>query len=126
MKRAAISLGAGLLIAGSVPLAAHSAWFEHQNEAWRWLYKVDPSHDSRQSDSERPWVSAVVRGVNLTTGELRIHHNPIPRVGMPAMIMTFPVRDLRQLQKLRIGDIIQVQVAAEGGTVKVVNLKLRK
>lgn len=56
---------------------------------------------------------------------LIIHHGPLPKAKMPAMTMSFPVRESVQFQMLKPGDRIQVQVADINGVIRIVNYRMQ-
>lgn len=124
MSRAGRLMVVALLASQLMPVMASAAYWESQPQARIWLKQVDPDSDKRQSDAERLWVAAEVRGVDLPDMSLTVDHGPIARVGMPAMTMTFPVRDTGHLRMLKSGDRIEIQVAEEGGAVKIINVKM--
>ena len=114
------------LLTAVTPIAAMAAWWESvQPHARIWLKQVDPKSDTRKSDAQRPWVSAEVTDVDVLDGSVTFRHGPIKRLGMPAMTMTLPFRDLVHLGMLKPGDRIDIQAADVGGAVKIVNLKMR-
>jgi Cu/Ag efflux protein CusF len=76
----------------------------------------------RKKGQDHLWVSAVIKGVNLGAGEITIYHGPISHAKMPAMTMTFPVRDPSDLTTHQVGDRIQIQVADDGGVIRIVHI----
>jgi Cu/Ag efflux protein CusF len=85
-----------------------------------WYNRIE---SSRKKGADRPCVRAVIRGVNPLTGEITISHGPIPHAKMPAMTMTFPVRDPSDLTAHRVGDRVQIQVADDGGVIKIMHIR---
>src|SRR6516165_8106902 len=71
-----------------------------------WYNQIE---STRKKGQDHPWVSAVIKGINLRTGEIMISHGPISHAKMPAMTMTFPVRDPANLTAYRVGDWVQIQ-----------------
>lgn len=55
-----------------------------------------------------------------------IAHAAIPHAKMPAMTMTFPVRDVADLTAHKVGDRVSVQVGEEGGAIKIVHVMSAK
>ncbi|WP_053081547.1 copper-binding protein [Methylobacterium aquaticum] len=128
MKRIVLLLAAGLALGQLAPFTstAQAAWWESvQPEARIWMKKVDPGYQKHRSDDERPWVSAEVHGVDVENGALTIHHGPLPKVGMPAMTMSFPVRESVHFDMLRPGDKVQIQVADVGGVIRIINYRMQ-
>lgn len=88
-----------------------------------WLRHVKSLQQQPGAPDERPWIGAEVRKLNLQAGGMTISHGPLPSIDMPAMTMTFPVKDGAHLRMLKVGDRIEVQAANESGTVKTVNVR---
>lgn len=88
-----------------------------------WYQRIE---STRKKAQDHPWVSAVVKGINAGAGELTISHGPIPHARMPAMTMTFPVRDASDLTAHEVGDHVQIQVAEDGGVIKIVHIRSAK
>jgi Cu/Ag efflux protein CusF len=81
---------------------------------------------TRKKTQDHPWVSAVIKGINAGAGEMTISHGPIPHARMSAMTMTFPVREASDLTAHQVGDHISIQVAEDGGVVKIVHVRSSK
>ena len=77
---------------------------------------------SRRAHAQE-WVEAEVRKVEKDTGRLSLKHAEIKSLDMPAMTMTFRLRDKAMLDGLSVGDRVRVQVAREGGQFVVVALR---
>lgn len=90
---------------------------------WNWYKQVE---SMRKKDEGHPWVSAVIKGINLSAGEMTISHGPIPNAKMPAMTMTFPVRTPWDLTAHRVGDRVRIQVADDGGVIRIVHIRSSK
>jgi Cu/Ag efflux protein CusF len=73
---------------------------------------------TRKKNQDHPWVNAVVKGINPGAGEMTISPGPIPHAKMPAMTMTFPVRDPADLTAHEVGHHVLVQVAEDGGIIR--------
>ena len=69
------------------------------------------------------WVDAEVRKVEKEAGRLSLKHGEIKSMDMPAMTMTFRVRDKAMLDTLAVGDRVRVQVVREGGQFVIVALR---
>jgi len=65
-------------------------------------------------------VDAEVRKVDTANGKVTLKHGPIENLGMPAMTMTFPVKDKASLATLKEGDKVKVTFESVKGipTVK--------
>lgn len=77
----------------------------------------------RKRGEDHPWVLATVKAINAGSGTLTIAHAAIPQAKMPAMTMTFPVRDAADLTAHKVGDRVTVQVDSDGGVIKVVHIQ---
>lgn len=124
MRKFALLVSATLIAVQLIPSTGNAAsWESLQPEMRVWLKNVDPDHQTRRSDADRPWVTAEVRSVDVPDGAISVHHGPIAKVGMPAMTMLIPVRDRSVLRDLKPGDTVDIQVAEESGVVRIVNLR---
>lgn len=85
-----------------------------------WYIRIE---SMRKAGADHPWVAATIRAIDKRTGRLTIEHGAIPQVKMPAMSMTFPVRDAADLTAHAVGDRVNVQVGKDGGAIKIVHVK---
>ena len=74
----------------------------------------------------QPSIRAVVKGINLDAGEITISHGPLPQANMPAMTVSFPVRDPSELAAHQIGDEVEIQPGADGCVVKIMHIRSLK
>jgi Cu/Ag efflux protein CusF len=88
-----------------------------------WYQRIESTRKKAQG---RPWVSAIIKKIDVGLGELTISHGAIAHAKMPAMTMTFPVRDPSDLTAHETGDHVQIQVADDGGVIKIVHVKSGK
>ena len=72
-----------------------------------------------------PKVRGQIRQVYPANGTLKIKHEAIPNLDMPAMTMTFKVADSRMMNGLVNGDRIQFSATDEGGVLTVVWIEKR-
>lgn len=86
----------------------------------QWYHRVD---STRKTGEDHPWVYAVVQAVNPSAGTLTISHGPIPHARMRAMTMTFPVADPADLTAHPAGSRVEIQVAEDGGVIKIVHIR---
>ena len=88
-----------------------------------WYIRIE---SMRKKGEDHPWVAATVRAINASSGSITIAHTAVPHAKMPAMTMTFPVRDAADLTVHKIGDQIRIQVGDDGGVIKIVHIKRAK
>jgi Cu/Ag efflux protein CusF len=69
------------------------------------------------------WVSAEVRGTDVSAQRVYVSHVAVKSIRMPAMTMTFAVTDPALLAKLKRGDRIDIEVANIAGAATVVNFR---
>lgn len=72
------------------------------------------------------WVSAQVKSANVSARKITVSHAAIKSIGMPAMTMTFAVADEMQLESLKKGDQVEIQVSNLAGVAKVVDLRTQR
>ena len=85
-----------------------------------WYKRVEAT---RKQGEDHPWVVATVKGINAGAATMTIAHAAIPQAKMPAMTMTFPVRDPADLTAHKAGDRVTVQVDSVGGVIKIVHIQ---
>lgn len=88
-----------------------------------WYVRIE---SIRKKGEDHPWVAATVKAINAASGTITIAHGAIPHAKMPAMTMTFPVRDAADLTAHKIGDQISIQVGEDGGVIKIIHIKSAK
>lgn len=85
-----------------------------------WYTRIEAT---RKQGEDHPWVLATVKGIDVRAGTLTIAHAAIPQAKMPAMTMSFPVRDAADLTAHKVGDRVTVQVDSQGGVIKIVHIQ---
>lgn len=70
-------------------------------------------------------VAAEVRKIDVQTGKVTLKHGPIDNLGMPAMVMTFPVRDRASLRNFKEGDAVSATFDKVNGEPAIVDMKRR-
>ena len=88
-----------------------------------WYHHIETM---RKKGDDHPWVVATIKAIKAPSGELTIAHAAIPHAKMPAMTMTFPVRDAADLTAHKVGDRVSIQVGEEGGVIKIVHISSAK
>jgi Cu/Ag efflux protein CusF len=94
-----------------VPPAWADAAHEHANE------HAEAGHDTQEL------VAGVVRRVDEAAGKITIHHEPLINLGMPAMTMSFHVKDRSWLTRVKAGDKIRFAAESVGGALMVVRIE---
>ncbi len=70
-------------------------------------------------------VAAEVKKIDAQTGKVTLKHGPIDNLGMPAMVMAFPVKDRASLKNFKEGDSVSVTFDKVNGEPTVVDMKQR-
>ena len=84
-----------------------------------WYHHIETM---RKKGQDHPWVAATIKAIKAPSVEMTIAHDAILHVKMPAMTMTFPVRDAADLTAHKVGDRVSVQVGEDGGDIKIVHI----
>jgi Cu(I)/Ag(I) efflux system protein CusF len=61
-------------------------------------------------------ATGVVKSVDAGSGKVTLEHGPVKTLNWPAMTMTFGVKDKGLLDKLRVGQRVQVEFQEQGGS----------
>lgn len=121
-SRTCIIIGFALVAAGAAPTMAGmngTEWLQRMEQARPKQFSAAPT----QFD-DGPWTDARVKSIDRAGNRLTISHGAIRKAGMPAMTMTFPVRDSSQLGMLHKGDAVAIHVASRGGVVQIVDFRI--
>ncbi|CAG2147484.1 copper-binding protein [Cupriavidus plantarum] len=70
-------------------------------------------------------VAAEVRKIDVPTGKVTLKHGPIENLGMPAMVMAFPVKDRASLKNFKEGDAVFATFDKVNGEPAIVDMKQR-
>ncbi|PPQ36843.1 Copper binding protein CusF [Rhodoblastus acidophilus] len=90
-----------------------------------WLTMMEKIRKDKEPAGSPLWVNVKVKKADVAGGTLTISHGAISKIHMPAMTMTFPVTDPTHLQMLHKGDPVQIEVANQDGTVRVIDFKMQ-
>lgn len=73
-------------------------------------------HIAQAGETKHAEVKAagVVRGIDRPGARVKIDHGPIKSIGMPAMVMTFKVKDPALLGELKEGDHVDFTLERSG------------
>lgn len=76
--------------------------------------------------AETQLAEGVVRKIDQAAGKLTLSHGPLTNLGMPAMTMTFKVKDPAWLGNMKAGDKIRFLAEQMGGAYTVVRYEPAK
>jgi Cu/Ag efflux protein CusF len=68
-------------------------------------------------------ATGVVKNVDAGNGKVTLEHGPVKTLNWPAMTMTFGVKDKGLLDKLRIGQHVQVEFQGQGSSYVIILVK---
>jgi Cu(I)/Ag(I) efflux system protein CusF len=68
-------------------------------------------------------ATGVVKSVDAGSGKVTLEHGPVKTLDWPAMTMTFGVKDKGSLDKLRVGQRVQVEFQRQGGGYVITSVK---
>ncbi|KAI3592056.1 hypothetical protein D9X30_2941 (plasmid) [Cupriavidus sp. U2] len=83
---------------------------------------MKPSAASQQAPHP---VAAEVKNIDAKAGKVTLKHGPIENLGMPAMVMAFPVKDRASLKNFKDGDAVSVTFDKVNGAPTVVDMQRR-
>jgi Cu/Ag efflux protein CusF len=84
------------------------------------------THVALARDGDLPWIAATVKKIDASAGKVTLAHAPITNLDMPAMTMSFKLKDAARLKPLKEGDKVRFRVADVGGTLTVLNIEAAK
>ena len=107
---ALVSLAAGLAIqAGAADNHTHGS-----------------ANEAKPASGAVAWTDGEVRRIGKAAGKLTIKHGPMPKFDMPAMTMSYRVKDKAMLDQLKPGDKIRFDADGVGGEFTVLHLEKAK
>lgn len=65
----------------------------------------------------------VVKSVDASNGKVTLQHGSVKTLNWPAMTMTFGVKDKGLLDRLRVGQHVQVEFEGQGGSYVITSVK---
>ena len=68
-------------------------------------------------------VDGTVKKVDRSAGKITLAHGPLENLGMPAMTMSFPVKEPLWLDGVKTGDKVRFVADKVGGAITVVRLE---
>jgi Cu/Ag efflux protein CusF len=116
MKKAIFTVLSGVLsfCAFSAPAAEMSHAHGHGH--------IETRPDAEKREAEL--VAGLVRRVDKAAGKITISHEPLVNLGMPAMTMSFRVKDASWLDRVKAGDRIRFAADSVNGALTVVHLEI--
>ena len=112
MKHPAILAAASLLLSLAVPALAADSHADHQ-------HALPMTANQAAADS---LTDGTVKKVDQAAGKLTVSHGPLPN-GMPAMTMSFRVKDSGWLRQVKDGDHIRFAAESLKGIMTIVQLE---
>ncbi|MDR1276005.1 MAG: copper-binding protein [Candidatus Accumulibacter sp.] len=80
-------------------------------------------HGARDEAAPPELVAGVVRRVDKAAGKITLSHGPLAGLGMPAMTMSFRVKDAAWLDRVHAGDKVRFAAESINGALTVVRLE---
>jgi Cu(I)/Ag(I) efflux system protein CusF len=68
-------------------------------------------------------ATGVVKNVDAGSGKVTLEHGPVKTLNWPAMTMSFGVKDKGLLERLRVGQRVQVEFQELGGSYVISSVK---
>jgi Cu/Ag efflux protein CusF len=68
-------------------------------------------------------ATGIVKNVDAGNGKVTLEHGPVKTLNWPAMTMTFGVKDKNLLDKLHVGQRVQVEFEGQGGSYVITLVK---
>ena len=68
-------------------------------------------------------ATGVVKSADAGSGKVTLEHGPVKTLNWPAMTMTFGVKDKGFLDKLRVGQRVQVEFQQQNGSYVITSVK---
>ena len=83
-----------------------------------WATQVDSGRieiaQARETKPAGASTSGVIREIDRANSRIKIDHGPIPSIGMPAMTMTFKVKNPALLDQAKQGDPVNFEIEQSG------------
>lgn len=106
-------------------VAAAAPAFALQLNASQWLTMMQQIRTDKADEGAPLWVSVRVINADVPGWTLTFSQRAIPKIGMSAQTMTFPVTDATHLSMLRKGDRVEIEVAKAKGVVRIIDIHMR-
>lgn len=90
-----------------------------------WAQSAPAAAAPSASATELPQVEAEVRKVDAAAGKVTLRHGDIPNLDMPGMTMAFQVRNVAQLNGLKVGDRVLFRADKANGAYVAVDITPR-
>ncbi len=85
--------------------------------------QMKPAASTSASKSAPKPVEAEVRKVDTANSRVTLKHGPIENLGMPAMTMSFPVKDKASLDNLKEGSKVRATFDKVNGVATVTHIE---
>lgn len=85
-----------------------------------------PLHAASAHEGHLPWTDATVKKIDAAAGKVTLAHGTIVNLDMPAMTMSFKVKDPVKLKPLKEGDKVRFRAVDAGGVLTVLAIEPAK
>lgn len=107
--------------AAAEPNASHAS---HGSQGSQGSHSAHAHGHAARDDAAPPeLVAGVVRRVDKAAGRITLSHGPLAGLGMPAMTMSFRVKDAAWLDRVHAGDTVRFAAESINGALTVVRLE---
>ncbi len=107
-----------IALLGLFPLAAHAA-SEHMGHMGHKPAATQPA-------SESEWVDGVVKKIDKAAGKVTLAHGPLSNLNMPAMTMSFRVKETAWLEQMQNGSKIRFVADSVNNALTIVRFENAK
>ncbi len=84
---------------------------------------MDPKTKGKAANAATHEAAAVVKNVDAASGKVTLAHEPIKSLNWPAMTMAFAVKDKTLLEKLAVGNKVDVEFNKQGSDYVLTKVK---
>jgi Cu/Ag efflux protein CusF len=118
-SKSAIALALALAVTSAAPALTM------QMNGPQWLQMMEKIRADKAAPGTPLWVTVKVKKADVAAKTLTVSHGAIAKAHMPAMTMTFPVADPTHLPMLHKGDPVEIEVANQDGTVRIIDFHMQ-
>jgi len=111
------------ILAATLLLGTNFAW---PSGAYASETRIAAKETKPAAAAAAAWTDGEVLRVDKAAGSVTIKHGPMPKFDMPAMAMSYRVKDKSAIDRLKPGDRIRFEVDSVGGVFTVTRLEKAK